>query len=90
MDDNDDAGCLDKRGAWAFFASRARSYRDRVHTVKIVGASLLAMDVNDDAGCLDERGVWAFFASRARSYRGAACAFDFHHSSGRALTRLGF
>jgi hypothetical protein len=28
-----------------------------VHTVKIVGASLLAMDVNDDAGCLDERGA---------------------------------
>ena len=39
-------------------------HRDRVHTVKIVGASLLAMDVNDDAGCLNERGVWAFFASR--------------------------
>jgi hypothetical protein len=51
---------------------QAGSYRDRVHTVKmivstrvkIVGASLLAMDVNDDAGCLDECGVRAFFASK--------------------------
>ena len=43
---------------------QAGSYTGLVHTVKIVGASLLAMDVNDDAGCLDERGVWAFFASK--------------------------
>ena len=43
---------------------QAGSYRDWVHTVKIVGASLLAMDVNDEAGCLDERGVRALFASR--------------------------
>jgi hypothetical protein len=57
MDVNDDAGCLDERGVWAFFASRLAPTRDRVHTIKIVGASLLAMDVNDDAGCLDERGV---------------------------------
>jgi len=70
MDVNDDAGCPNERGAWAFFASRARSYTGLVHTVKRVGASLLAMDVNDDAGCLNERGAWAFFASRARSYTG--------------------
>jgi hypothetical protein len=72
MDVNDDAGCLDKRGVWAFFASKLAPTGDWAHTVEIVGASLLAMDVNDDAGCLDERGVRAFFASRARSYRGLA------------------
>jgi hypothetical protein len=64
MDVNDDAGDLDERGVWTFFASRLAPTGDRVHTVKIVGAGLLAMDVNDDAGCLDERGVWAFFASK--------------------------
>jgi len=37
---------------------------DWVHTVKMVGASLLAMDVNDVACGLDERGAWAFFASK--------------------------
>jgi len=67
---NDDAGCLDERVARTFFASRLAPTGDRVHTVKIVGASLLAMGVNDDAGCLDERVARIFFASRARSYRG--------------------
>jgi hypothetical protein len=57
MDVNDDAGRLEERGVWAFFASRLAPTRDRVHAVKIVGASLLAMDVNDDVGCLDERGA---------------------------------
>ncbi|WP_392891085.1 hypothetical protein ACF6ZU_06870 [Pseudomonas migulae] len=38
--------------------------RDWVHTIEMVGASLLAMDVNDDAGSLDERGAWTFFASK--------------------------
>jgi hypothetical protein len=47
------------------------------------------MDVNDDAGCLDERGAWAFFASKLAP-TGIAYAFDFHHSSGLALARLGF
>jgi hypothetical protein len=70
MDVNDNADCPNQRGVWAFFASRLAPTGDRVHTVKIVGASLLAMVVNDDVGCLDERGVWAFFASRARSYTG--------------------
>jgi hypothetical protein len=64
MDVNDDAGYLDERGARAFFASRLAPTGDRVHTVEIVGASLLAMDVNDGAGGLVERGVWAFFASK--------------------------
>ena len=64
MDVNDDTGCLDERGAWAFFASKLAPTRDRVRTVNIVGASLLAMDINDDAGCLDERDAWAFFASK--------------------------
>jgi hypothetical protein len=54
---------------------------------KIVGASLLAMDANDNAGCLNERGVWAFFAGKPAP-TGIAYAFDFHHSSGRALARL--
>ena len=43
MDVNDNAGCLNERGGWAFFASRARSYRDRrslllyIFQVAIVG-----------------------------------------------------
>jgi hypothetical protein len=57
-------GGLDERGVLAFFASRLAPTGDWVHTVKTVGASLLAMDVNDDAGCLDECSVWAFFASK--------------------------
>jgi len=54
---NDEVGCLDERGVWAFFASKPAPTRNWVHTVKMVGASLLAMDVNDEAGCLDKRGV---------------------------------
>ena len=50
------------------YRRQAGSYTDWVHTVKIVGASLLAMDVNDNAGCLDKRGVWAFFRQQAGSY----------------------
>jgi len=46
------------------FRQQAGSYKDWVHTIKTVGASLLAMDVNDDAGCLNQCGVWAFFASK--------------------------
>jgi hypothetical protein len=68
---NDDACCLDERGVWAFFASRLAPTGDWVYTVKMVGASLLAMDVNGDAGCLDERGVWAFFASKLAPTGGA-------------------
>jgi len=64
MDVNDDAGCLDERGVWALVASKLAPTVDWVHTVKMVGVSLLAMDVNDAAGRLDERGVWAFFASK--------------------------
>jgi hypothetical protein len=45
-------------------ASKPAPHGDWVHTVKIVGASLLAMDVNDDVGCLNERGGLAFFASK--------------------------
>jgi hypothetical protein len=30
MDVNDDAGCLDERGAWAFFASKLAPTGDRV------------------------------------------------------------
>ncbi|WP_392889897.1 hypothetical protein ACF6ZU_00660 [Pseudomonas migulae] len=29
MDVNDDAGCLDERGAWAFFASKLAPTGDR-------------------------------------------------------------
>jgi hypothetical protein len=64
MDVNVDADCLDERGAWAFFAGKPAPTRDWVHTVEIVGASLLAMDVNDNAGCLNQRSVWAFFAGK--------------------------
>ncbi|CAI8969560.1 hypothetical protein EMIT0P44_600007 [Pseudomonas sp. IT-P44] len=52
-----------------------------------VGASLLAMDVNDNAGCLNERVAQTLFAGKPAP-TGIACAFDFHHSSGRALARL--
>jgi hypothetical protein len=45
-----------------FIASRLAPTGDWVHTVKTVGASLLAMGVNDDATCLDKRGVRVFFA----------------------------
>ncbi|WP_392886244.1 hypothetical protein ACF6ZU_19845 [Pseudomonas migulae] len=70
MDVNDVAGCLDERGAWAFFASKLTPTGDRVRTVKTVGAGLLAMDVNDVACGLDERGVRAFFASKPAPTRG--------------------
>jgi hypothetical protein len=70
MDVNDDAACLDKRGVRAFFASKSAPTGDGVHTVKMVGASLLAMDVNDVACGLDERGVRAFFASKPAPTRG--------------------
>jgi hypothetical protein len=59
MDVNDDTGCLNARGAFAFFASRLAP----TETTPCVGASLLAMDVNDDAGCLNARGAFEFFAS---------------------------
>ncbi len=65
---NDDAGCLNARGAWAFIASEARSYRGRRF---LVGAGLPAMVVNDDAGCLNARGVRVSIASKARSHRAA-------------------
>ncbi len=65
---NDDVGCLNARGAWAFIASKARSYRG---TRFLVGAGLPAMVVNDDVGCLNARGVRVSIASKARSYRTA-------------------
>ena len=54
---------------------------------KLVGAGLPAMEVNDNAGCLNERVAQMLFAGKPAP-TGGTHAFDFHHSSGRALARL--
>ncbi|WP_392885703.1 hypothetical protein ACF6ZU_18240 [Pseudomonas migulae] len=90
MDVNDDAGCLDESGCLDVFREQGSLLQgDWVHTVKTVGAGLLAMDVNDDAGCLDERGAGRF-SPASWLLQGIAYAFALHHSSGRALARLCF